>query len=65
MRLQNPKLALAELEELVIIDEVQRVPELFQILRVLVDEKPRQFLILESASRELIRPFIVKQNWIC
>jgi predicted AAA+ superfamily ATPase len=55
--LGNPKLALQGLEGLVVIDEIQRVPELFQVLRVLVD-CPRQrarFLILGSASRDLIR----------
>lgn len=56
-RLQNPKLALEELKGLVIIDEVQRVPELFPVLRVLVDRRqnPGRFLILGSASRELIQ----------
>jgi hypothetical protein len=56
-RLDHPKLALEGLQGLVIIDEVQRAPELFQVLRVLVD-RPRsttQFLILGSASRDLIR----------
>jgi uncharacterized protein len=43
--------------ELVILDEVQRVPELFPLLRALVDEKgrPGQFLILGSASPTLLR----------
>ncbi|MFQ5950055.1 MAG: AAA family ATPase, partial [Nitrospiria bacterium] len=36
-RLDEPKLALAPLKGLVIIDEIQRRPELFQVLRVLVD----------------------------
>lgn len=55
-RLQNPMLTLSELtQELIIIDEIQRVPELFPILRVLVDEKPRKFLILGSASRDLLQ----------
>ena len=54
-RLEKPKLALSELEGLVVIDEIQRAPELFPTLRVLVDERPRQFLILGSASRELIQ----------
>ena len=49
--------ALAGLEGLVVIDEVQRVPELFPLLRVLVDRRPRhqRYLILGSESRELIR----------
>lgn len=57
-RLENPYLALAKLtSELIIIDEIQRRPELFPVLRVLVDEGPkkRKFLVLGSASRDLIR----------
>ena len=56
-RLENPKLALEELPGLVIIDEIQRRPELFPVLRVLVDRPDNQsrFLILGSASPELIR----------
>ena len=56
-RLESPKLALETLEGLVIIDEVQRSPGLFEVLRVLVDREnnPARFLILGSASRELIR----------
>ena len=56
-RLANPKLALEGLAGLVVIDEVQRAPELFKVLRVLVDrnDNPAQFLILGSASRDLIR----------
>lgn len=56
-QLDNPLLALSsDSSELVIIDEVQRKPELFPILRVLVDQgKAKRFLILGSASRDLIR----------
>lgn len=56
-RLARPKLALENLTGLVVIDEIQRAPELFQVLRVLVDRKPNpcQFLILGSASRDLIK----------
>jgi uncharacterized protein len=55
-RLQNPMLTLSNLDsDLIVIDEIQRVPELFPILRVLVDEKPRKFLILGSASRDLLQ----------
>jgi hypothetical protein len=56
-RLDNPKLELEGLEGLVIIDEVQRVPDLFPVLRVLVDRGPkrRRFLILGSASGDLLR----------
>lgn len=56
-RLEEPKLALAHLEGLVVIDEVQRRPDLFPVLRVLVD-RPRaktRFLIVGSASPELLR----------
>lgn len=55
-KLVNPMLALNQLEtDLIVIDEIQRRPELFPVLRVLVDEKPRKFLILGSASRDLIK----------
>ena len=56
-RLSEPMLALRELRRLVVIDEVQRQPGLFPILRVLADRKPlpARFLILGSASPELLR----------
>ena len=56
-RLTDPRLALESLEGLIVIDEIQRSPELFPLLRVLVDrERPKQrYLILGSASRDLIR----------
>lgn len=55
-RLEEPLLALEELKGLVVIDEIQRRPELFPILRVLVDRSPKtRYLILGSASRDLIR----------
>ncbi len=56
-RLSEPFTALAPLKGLVVIDEVQRRPDLFNILRVLVDreEAPAQFLILGSASGNLLR----------
>lgn len=56
--LDNPMLTLSKYENyLVVIDEIQRKPDLFPILRVLVDDpiKKYTFLILGSASRELIR----------
>ncbi len=56
-RLENPLLALENIsQQLIVIDEIQRRPELFPILRVLVDRKEikQKFLILGSASRELI-----------
>ena len=56
-RLTDPKLALESLEGLIVIDEIQRRPELFPLLRVLIDrDRPKQrYLILGSASRDLIR----------
>lgn len=55
--LQSPKSILAPLKGLVIIDEVQFLPDLFKLLRVLVDrpDNQTQFLILGSASFELSR----------
>ena len=56
-RLQDPMLALRDLRGLVVIDEVQRLPDLFEVLRVLVD-RPRnraRFLVLGSASPELLK----------
>jgi len=56
-RLENPDLALRPLRGLVVIDEIQRRPELFPLLRVLADRHPApaRFLILGSASPELLR----------
>jgi predicted AAA+ superfamily ATPase len=56
-RLADPMLAIKGLEGLVVIDEIQRAPDLFQVLRVLADrpEKPARFLILGSASPEMLR----------
>ena len=56
-RLAEPKLTLGDLRGLVILDEIQRRPELFPILRVLVDrpDNPARFLVLGSASPDLIR----------
>ena len=56
-RLSEPMLALQDIRGLVVIDEVQRQPGLFPILRVLADRKPlrARFLILGSASPELLR----------
>ena len=51
----NPLRALEDLEGLVVIDEIQRLPDLFPTLRVLSDRKKAKFLILGSASRDLIR----------
>lgn len=56
-RLAEPGLALRSLRGVVVIDEVQRRPELFPVLRVLADRKPlpARFLILGSAAPELLR----------
>jgi len=56
-RLEQPKLALEPLEGLIVIDEIQLRPDLFPILRVLVDrgKSSARFLILGSASRDLIQ----------
>lgn len=56
-RLSEPETTLRPLKKLVVIDEVQRRPELFPLLRVLADRKPlpARFLILGSASPELLR----------
>lgn len=54
--LMEPKLNLRPLSGLVIIDEIQRMPELFPYLRVLSDtKKDLKILILGSASQNLIR----------
>ncbi|MCP3963786.1 MAG: ATP-binding protein [bacterium] len=56
-RLSAPMTALEELEDLVVIDEIQRKPELFELLRVLVDrpENKARFLVLGSASPSLVK----------
>ena len=56
-RLEEPSLALRGLDGLVVLDEIQRRPDLFPLLRVLAD-RPRptaRFLLLGSASQELLR----------
>jgi hypothetical protein len=54
--LEEPQLALEPLSGLIVIDEIQRAPNLFPLLRHLVDTHPTQrYLILGSASRDLIR----------
>ncbi|MBI3180391.1 MAG: ATP-binding protein, partial [Deltaproteobacteria bacterium] len=56
-RLSDPMLALAGLRGVIILDEIQRRPELFPILRVLVDRprRPARFIVLGSASPDLLR----------
>ena len=57
MRLAEPMLALAPLTGLVVIDEIQRAPDIFPVLRVLADRvpNPARFLLLGSASPALLR----------
>lgn len=56
-RLSEPQTALSGLKGLVVIDEIQRRPELFPVIRVLADRSPlpARFLILGSASPDLLR----------
>jgi uncharacterized protein len=56
-RLDEPMLELRRHTGLIVLDEIQRRPELFPVLRVLADERPirRRFLVLGSASPELLR----------
>jgi predicted AAA+ superfamily ATPase len=56
-RLSAPMRTLEDLSGLIVIDEIQRRPDLFQLLRVLVDrpKNPARFLILGSAS-----PYLAK-----
>ncbi len=56
-RLSEPDTALRPLKKLVVIDEIQRRPDLFPLLRVLADRRPlpARFLVLGSASPDLLR----------
>jgi hypothetical protein len=56
-RIADPMLALKDLEGLVVIDEIQRQPNLFPVVRVLVDrpKSATHFLVLGSASPDLLR----------
>lgn len=56
-RLQNPELLLGSLSELVVMDEIQLLPELFSVLRVMVDRPGHaaRYLILGSASPRIIK----------
>ncbi len=55
--LQNPETVLSELDGLIILDEIQQMPNLFNVLRVLVDrfERKCRFLILGSANPSLMK----------
>jgi predicted AAA+ superfamily ATPase len=53
---RTPQLTLEKCKGLIVIDEIQHQPELFPLIRFLVDTIPEQrYLILGSASRDLIR----------
>jgi uncharacterized protein len=57
-RLQDAELYLSERQDdLIVIDEVQRMPELFPLLRSLIDRHriPSRFILLGSASPELLQ----------
>ena len=56
-RLAEPGLVLRPLHGLVVVDEVQWMPRLFELLRVLADrpDSPARFLVLGSASPDLVR----------
>ena len=57
-KLQSPELYLREhADSLIIIDEIQRMPELFPLLRALVDQQrtPGRFMILGSASPDVMK----------
>ena len=56
-RLDEPMTTLGALRGIVVIDEIQRRPELFSVLRVLADRRPARakFLVLGSASGDLLR----------
>lgn len=56
-RLEDPELVLQDLRGIVVLDEIQRRPELFPTLRVLADRPrtPARFLVLGSASPDLLR----------
>lgn len=57
LRLDEAQTTLSRLTGLVVIDEVQRRPALFPVLRTLIDRSnsPGQFLLLGSASPALLR----------
>jgi len=56
-RLQNPELVLGSMQGLVVLDEIQVLPQLFSALRVLADrpDTPCRFLILGSASPQIVK----------
>ncbi len=57
-KLADPELFLSRhADQLVVLDEIQRQPDLFPVLRALIDEnrRPGRFLLLGSASPQLLR----------
>ena len=56
-RLANPEMVLGALDGLVVLDEIQRMPQLFTTLRVLADRPDlrSRFLVLGSVSPDLVR----------
>jgi uncharacterized protein len=56
-RLENPEYYLSNLKGLIIIDEIQMIPALFAVLRIVVDsgDSEKRFLILGSASPILLK----------
>ncbi|WP_267256412.1 AAA family ATPase [Coxiella endosymbiont of Ornithodoros maritimus] len=61
-KLQDPTAYFSnQMGKLVVLDEIQRMPELFKVLRGIIDQRRQpgmgngQFLILGSASRDLLR----------
>lgn len=57
-KLADPELFLSRhVGQLVVLDEIQRQPDLFPVLRALIDEnrRPGRFLLLGSASPQLLR----------
>ena len=61
-RLADPGLTLGRLNGLIVIDEIQRHHNLFSVLRVLADRRPRpaRFLVLGSGSPELFHLSILE-----
>ena len=56
-RLAEPMLTLRAMRGLILLDEIQRLPNLFSVLRVLADERPRRrsFVVLGSAAPGLLK----------
>jgi predicted AAA+ superfamily ATPase len=54
-RLRDPMLALESLRGLIVLDEIQHAPDVFAPLRVLADRKRARYLLLGSASGDLLR----------